>query len=154
MSRDMVTSHVETLIERITGVEKAAADGDGDYPVRYRDALYFVRVAGNDARPIVRVFSTVVDEVEPTPDLYEAINDINTRLGFCRCFWVQGQVLIETEHLGLTIRTEDFFELADHVGSASSYFGPRLVDRFGGKLAFDDSKGDEYVEPRTPGMYL
>lgn len=154
MSRDMVTSHVETLIERITGIDKAAADHDGDYPVRYKDALYFVRVAGDDARPIVRVFSTVVADVEPSADLYEAVNDINTRLGFCRCFWVNGQILIETEHLGMTIRTEDFFELADNVASASNNFGPRLVERFGGKLVFDNSKGDEYVEPPTPGMYL
>src|SRR3954466_10844053 len=99
----MVTSHIETLIERVTGVEKATPDEDGDYPVRYKDARYYVRVAGNDERPIVRVFSTVVDVIEPSPDLYEAINDINSRLGFCRCFWVENQVLIETEHLGLTI---------------------------------------------------
>jgi hypothetical protein len=154
VSRDMVTSHVETLIERITGIDKAAPDHEGDYPVRYRDARYFVRVAGNDERPIVRVFSTVVADIEPGPELYETINDINTRLGFCRCFWVSGQVLIEAEHLGLTIRIQDFFELADNVASASDYFGPKLVERFGGKLTFDDSKGDEYVEPPTPGMYL
>jgi hypothetical protein len=150
----MVTSHVETLIERITGVDKAAADHDGDYPLQYKDALYFVRVAGNDDRPIVRVFSTVVVDVEPSAEFYEAINDINTRLGFCRCFWVNGQILIETEHLGMTIKTEDLFELTDNVASASNYFGPKLVERFGGKLAFDNSKGDEYVEPPTPGLYL
>lgn len=150
----MVTSHIETLIERITGVDKATADPDGDYPVRYKDALYFIRVAGNDDRPIVRVFSTVVADVEPCPDLYEAVNDINTRLGFCRSFFVNGQVLIESEHLGMTIKTEDLFELTDNVASASNHFGPKLVERFGGKLAFDDSKGDEYVEPPTPGMYL
>lgn len=150
----MVTSHMETLIERVTGVDKANADHDGDYPVRFRDALYYVKVAGTDDRPIVRVFSTVVADVDPNPDLYEAINDINTRLGFCRCFWVSGQVLIETEHLGMTIKTDDFFELADNVASASNYFGPKLAERFGGKLAFDDSKGAEYDEPPLPGMYL
>jgi len=150
----MVTSHIETLIERITGVEKATADHEGDYPVRYRDARYFVRVAGSDERPIVRVFSTVVADVEAGPDLYEAVNEINTRLGFCRCFWVNGQVLIEAEHLGMTIKTEDFFELADNVASASDHFGPKLAERFGGKLAFEDSKGEEYDEPATPGIYL
>lgn len=150
----MVTSHVETLIERVTGVERARADHGGDYRVRFRDALYYVKVAGNDDRPIVRVFSTVVADIEPSPDLYEAINDINTRLGFCRCFWVSSQVLIETEHLGMTIGTDDFLELADNVASASSHFGPKLVGRFGGKLAFDDSKGDEIDEPPLPGLYL
>jgi len=150
----MVTSHVETLIERITGVDKAIADHDGDYPVRYRAARYYARVAGTDDRPIVRVFSTVVSDIEADADLYEAINNVNTHLGFCRCFWVEGQVLIEAEHLGMTIMTQDFFELADHVASASDHFGPQLVERFGGKLAFEDSKGDEYQEPPSPGMYL
>ncbi len=154
MSRDMVTSHVETLIERITGIEKATADHEGDYPVRYRDARYFVRVAGNDERPIVRVFSTVVDGIEAGPELYETINDINSRLGFCRCFWVNGQVLIEAEHLGLTIKTQDFSELAENVASASDYFGPKLVESFGGNLAFEDSKGEQYDEPPFPGVYL
>jgi hypothetical protein len=69
-------------------------------------------------------------------------------------FWVNGQVLIETEHLGMTIKTEDLFELTEHVASASNHFGPKLVERFGGKLAFDNSKGDEYVEPPNPGLYL
>lgn len=150
----MVTSHIETLIERITGMEKAQADAQGDYPVQYKGAKYFVRVAGDDTRPIVRVFSTVVAEVEAGPDLYEAVNDINTRVGFCRCFWVEGQVLIEAEHLGLTINTDDFFQLADNVASASDHFGPQLAERFGGKLAFEDSKADEYEEPPLPGMYL
>ena len=31
---------------------------------------------------------------------------------------------------------------------------PKLVEQFGGKLAFDNSKGDDYVEPPTPGLYL
>ncbi len=86
--------------------------------------------------------------------LYETINDINSRLGFCRCFWVNGQVLIEAEHLGLTIKTQDFSELADNVASASDYFGPKLAERFGVKLAFEDSKGEQYDEPPLPGLYL
>ena len=40
VSAEMVTSHVETLIERLTGVKKAEPDADGDYPIRYRSALY------------------------------------------------------------------------------------------------------------------
>lgn len=57
---EIVTSHVETLIERITGVDKAVPDNDGDYPVRFRDALYWVRVSGSDEHPLVRVFYHVL----------------------------------------------------------------------------------------------
>ena len=62
MSRDMVTSYVETLIERITGVDKAVPDADGDYPVRHQDALYFIRVAGNDLT-LVALPSTELDDM-------------------------------------------------------------------------------------------
>lgn len=54
----------------------------------------------------------------------------------------------------MTITTDDFFALADNVASASDHFGPRLTERFGGTLAFEDSKGEEYDDPPLPGMYL
>lgn len=150
----MVTSHVETLIERVTSSDKAQPDQDGDYPVRFRDALYYVRVAGTDTRPIVRVFSVAVADIQPSPGLYEMINEINSQIGFCRCFWVAGQVLVESEHLGMTINTADFYELAESVGVAADHFGPKIAERFGGTLAFDESKTEEYAQPELPGLYL
>lgn len=71
----------------------------------------------------------------------------------CRGFWVNGQVLTDTGHLGMTIKTDDSSALTDNVAGASNPFGPKLVEPFGGKLAFDDSKGEEYGEPPLPGMY-
>jgi hypothetical protein len=94
---DIVTSHVETLIERVVGVEKAMPDDDGDYPVRHRDAVCFVRVTGPEEQPVVRVFSHVVSNVEASPEVYETINEVNTRLSFCRCFLIEDRVYIETD---------------------------------------------------------
>lgn len=145
-SADMVTSHVETLIERLTGVEKAQADADGDYPIRYRSALYYVRVV-RAWKPVVQVFSVAVDGIQFTDALGRELNEINTHLYFCRTFWVGGQVLVEAEHLGPTLTEADFHECALRVAEATDTFAKGLAERHGGRLAFEESKTPEYAPP-------
>ena len=150
-SADMVTSHVETLIERLTGVEKAQADADGDYPIRYRSALYYVRVV-RAAKPVVQIFSVAVDRIQFTDALARELNEINTHLYFCRTFWVGGQVLVEAEHLGTSLTEADFHECALRVAEATDTFAKGLAERHGGRLAFEESKAPEYTpaaEDRT-----
>ena len=145
-SADMVTSHVETLIERLTGVEKAQADADGDYPIRYRSALYYVRVV-RAWKPVVQVFSVAVDGIQFTGALARELNEINTHLYFCRAFWARGQVLVEAEHLGSSLTEADFHECAFRVAGATDAFAKGVAERHGGRLAFEESKTPEYTSP-------
>ena len=142
----MVTSYVETLVERLTGVEKAVPDRDGDYPVRYRKALYYVRILPRE-EPIVQVFSIALDGVESSDALMHALNRINADLSFCRVFWVRGQVLFEAEHLGTTLDDGDFRSCAMAVATATDFYSPQLAEEFGGRLAFDESKEEDYRPP-------
>jgi T3SS (YopN, CesT) and YbjN peptide-binding chaperone 1 len=143
-SVDMVTSYVETLIERLTGAEKAKVDPDGDYPIRYRSALYFVRVVPA-RKPVVQIFSVAVDDVQLTDSLARELNDINGRLHFCRAFWVRGQILVEAEHLGGSLSEADFEECARNVAEATDAFAKGLAERHGGRLAFEKSKEPGYA---------
>lgn len=145
-SAEMVTSHVETLIKRLTGTEKVTVDPDGDYPIRYRNALYFVRVVPA-WKPVVQVFSIAVDSVEFTDALARDLNEINAGLHFCRTFWIRGQVLVESEHLGTSLTEADFHECALHVAEATDAFAKSLAERHGGRLAFEESKEPEYELP-------
>ena len=92
----MVVSHVEKLIERLTGTDKVKAGADGDYPSRYRSALYYVRVV-RARLPVVQVFSVAVDGIAFSSGLARELNDINSREHYCRAFWVRDQVLVEAE---------------------------------------------------------
>lgn len=153
VSLEMVRSHVETLIERLTdSPNKATVDDDGDYPLQYRKAKYYVRVA-KPQKPVVQVFSVAVADVELSDGLARALNEINCDLSFCRTFWVRGQVLFESEHLGESIGESDFNECVQNVAAASDYFGPRLAEGFGGQLVFEESKEPDYQPPLT-GLYL
>jgi len=150
----MVISHVETVIERVTGIDRATPDSDGDYQVLYRGGHYYVRIVEIGDQPIVRVYSPVIKDLEASPELFEAVNYINTRLNFCRCFLVGDSVMIETEHLGTTIRSDDFRMLSEHVTAATAVFGRMLVEKFGGMAAPDETLGDSSSIEPVPGLYL
>jgi len=142
---DMLTAYVETLLERLIGATKVTPDPDGDYPVRYRDALYYVRVVGN-VNPVVQVFSVAVSDVKPTAALFKELNTINSQIKFARAFWVQNQVLVESEMVGEGVEPADFDNACEAVAIVSDHFGPLLAERFGGKTAFADEKTDPAPE--------
>ncbi len=143
-SADMVTSHVETLIEHLTGADKATADPDGDYPIRYRSALYYVRVVPA-WQPVVQIFSVAVDDIPFSDALARDLNELNARLHFCRAFWVRRQVLIEAEQLGASLTASDFHECALQVAEATDTFAKGLAERHGGRLAFEQAKEPGYT---------
>lgn len=52
--REMVESHVDVLLKRITGQPSLERDSDGDWPFSLKRSAMFVRVQG-DTDPTVRV---------------------------------------------------------------------------------------------------
>ena len=95
MHRDMVVSYTRDLLEQITG-ERPEPDQDGDLPIEFGGACFYVRVDG-PTDPVVQIFSVVLADLEANPELHGALNDINANMRFARAFHVQKQVLIESE---------------------------------------------------------
>ena len=149
----MVRAYVESLLERLIGQDHVTADDDGDYPVRYKNALYYVRVVG-DGDPVVQVFSVAVSGIARTPELLEELNTINSTITFARIFWVRDQVLVENELVGEGVEPADFDNACRAVATITDHFGPLLAATFGGKTAFADEKTEpEQTAPaeETPG---
>ena len=65
MSRaDMVRAYAESLLEQVLNIDRVRPDKDGDYPVRYQSALYYVRiVSGQSDDPVVQVFAKALADV-------------------------------------------------------------------------------------------
>ena len=143
----MVRAYVESMLERLIGAQKVSPDDDGDYPVRYRNALYYVRLVG-DVNPVVQVFSVAVSGVTPSAELFEELNSINSAIKFARAFWVREQVLIETELVGEGVQPADFDNVCRAVPRITDHYGPLIAERFGGKTAFADEKTET---DGTPG---
>ncbi|MFZ9444429.1 MAG: T3SS (YopN, CesT) and YbjN peptide-binding chaperone 1 [Ilumatobacteraceae bacterium] len=155
LQTDIARSHLETLIERLTGIHKAAPDFEGDYSVHLRGATFWTRIDGDEV-PICRVFAIISDGAEKTSELLDALNSINTRLSFLRAIWVRNQILIEGNHLALTMDEVEFTLLCNDIADASNAFGDRLVADFGGTPHFKVSQDSTYLSVRegTGATYL
>jgi hypothetical protein len=153
---DQARAYVESLLERLTGSEKVEADPDGDYPVRFRNCLYYVRVIGADA-PVVQVFSVAVADVAATPELLAELNTLNSDIRFARAFHVRGQVLIETDVLAEALDPAGFENACNCIASVTLDVAPSLAARFGGRLTFaEDPTTADLEGPDTvqTGQYL
>ena len=147
LQTDIAMSHLETLIENLTGVTKAAPDSEGDYSLHIKGATFWARIDGDD-QPICRVYAIISDQVAKVPELLDVLNTINSRLIFLRALWVNGQILMEGNCLALTMDIEDFNLLCQNIASAVDTFGDRLVGEFGGVPCFKESKDSSYLSVR------
>lgn len=147
----LVRSHVETLLEAVTGKTQVKPDADGDYAVRFQNALYFVRILGAE-HPVVQVFAVAVDGAEPRPELYQVLNGINAQLTFARVFATDGKVVVASELLGESLDAEELGSACAAVAQAADHFGPMLAKDFGGELPFEHQKELDYQPPAdAPG---
>jgi hypothetical protein len=127
---------VEEALRAFLGLPELIRDADGDIPVRVGSALIYVR-AVSGTPPLVQLFSPVLDDVELTLPLLEALNDINQRILFGRIFWGHRGVVVAMEltGVGLTNAQVAFAcvqlgNLADHLDDElAARFGPRHRDR-------------------------
>ena len=157
MRPDVTYVYVRDLLERLAG-HRPEPDRDGDLPVQFEGAQFFVRVVGN-TDPWVQVFAVAVADLEPTPDLMVRLNEINTELRFARAFHVGSQVLIESEIWADDVNPANFHHACRNVAGATDAYATGILDAFGGKPLFEESKTEEYKQGMLPvgfaaGPYL
>ena len=148
MRRDVITAYIEKLLGEQTGLDRIAADEDGDYPVRFGNARYYVRLVG-EPDPDVSVFAVVLHDVPASAELLADLNDLNSKLRFARAFHAQGGVLVKADLLGESVDPAGFLTACEVVGHVADNLGANLAKKYGGRpdlVPVDDS-------PRT-GMYL
>ncbi len=148
MRPDVAFSYVRDLVERITGT-RPDPDGDGDLPVHFHGAQFFVRIV-SAPDPWVQVFSVAVAELDSTPELAVRLNEINSHIHFARVFHVGTQVLIEAELWADDVTPANFLFACQNVAAATDYFTPRLLKEFGGRPLFEESKTDAYEQGELP----
>ena len=145
MRPDMVRSYLKDILESVTG-ERPEPDEDGDLPVRFRNACFFVRVV-NPTDPVVQIFSVARAGLEQSPELALALNDINMGIQFARVFHVRDQVLVETEIWASDVNEANVDYACRTVAEATDDINSKL-DGFPGHPQFQESKDPGYT-PRA-----
>lgn len=150
---EMVEAYLEKLLERGFG-RRIAPDHQGDYPLPGKGE-FFARVAADGPQriPRVQVFAVAVRDVESTPELLRALNSINGQIAYARVFWIQDQVLIESDLVAESLDEPGLRTAVNTVGGLASQLGPSLVEDFDGESAFLEIDPEE-VPTEGPGMYL
>jgi hypothetical protein len=149
LRRDVITAYVEKLLGAQTGSDRVVADGDGDYPVRFGSARYYVRLLG-DPDPDVQVFAIALGDVPASAELLAELNEINSRIRFARIFHAHTEVLVETNLVGESVDPLGFRTACQVVGEVADTVGTILAKKYGGRRAFDADADDAL----PTGMYL
>ena len=126
--RERVNTMVREYLQVPQG-EQLRMDADGDIPIRWGSALYYVRLL--DKSPtLVQVFCVVLRNVPSTHELLEEINIINEGIVVARMFWAEGNVIAAAELL------------------AEDWADTELHEQFGGEMVFpDDAPEDKNAVP-------
>ncbi len=121
---------LEEALRAFLGLADLIRDNDGDIPVRVGSALMYVRaVAGTP--PLVQLFAPILDEVELTLPLLEALNEINRRILFGRVFWGHRGVIVAMELTGVGLASEQVAFACVQLGTLADHLDDELAVRFG-----------------------
>jgi hypothetical protein len=134
-SFDELESAVEAGLKAFCGVTELPVDGDGDRLVPVDGgAMVYVRLL--DGRPpTAAVFSVLAVGIPPSPALFLALNDINTRLRFGRAWWEDGRITLGAELSGLGLTGEQVGHACVELARMASVLDDDLHGRFGGRMA-------------------
>lgn len=137
---------VEAALRQALGVGELKYDETGDIPIRFGNAMVFVRLRGGPPR--VQVFSPMLWDLTNTAGLFEVLNDINSRADTGRVFLTGNQVVAAVDLPAVGLTGEYVAMACFQIGSLADHFDQELAARFGGRTTFQEAAAE--VKEATP----
>lgn len=141
---EVLRPYVEKTVReylQIPADQQLVVDDQGDIPIRWGSAVYYVRLLERDP-VLVRVFSQLLTKVPKTPELLGELNRINGDIVSARVFWMDDMVVAATELPAETMDAGDLSHACWAVGSLADWADTDLQAKFGGEKALAD-EGEE-----------
>jgi Putative bacterial sensory transduction regulator len=148
---DVIRPFVEKAVAEYIGTkpDDLMVNEDGSIPIRRGSTAYYVRLM-DGSPPMVQVYSTILYDVQKSPELFERLNEINAETMFARAFWTGDSVVVATEMVADSIDTEQLANACGVVGTVSDHFDDELRSSFGGRTIFNDESDGPAGEPPDP----
>ena len=120
-------------------------DVDGDIPIPRGSAVLFIRPHDDDS-PFLQIFAPILRGFRMSPDVYEAVNAINSQIPMAKATVnADGSIiLLEAQLLTHTLSPQELLLAIDLVSGAADHFDTLLQARFGGETLLDDD--DDAIE--------
>jgi hypothetical protein len=134
MKLEALNAHVERLLKRATGIDELKTDDKGEWlGFPFGRIIEFVRVVDFE-QPRAFIYGVIVQNLQASPELYEYLNEVNSRIRYCRAYVQEGTVYLEIELLGEALDYDEFGNAMTSIAAAGNEFGPVIVEKFGGEL--------------------
>ena len=100
----------------------------------------------------MHIFSPLLWDIEPSPELYEALNEINTSLRFAKVVWTGSHVLASVDVSASNLSSTELIRACGNLGEIADAYDDELVERFGGSVMFEGETTTVGTDP--PPGYL
>lgn len=141
---DVLRPYVEKLLREILEIEPGehlAIDEDGDYPIRLGNAQFYVRLV--QWEPVfLYFFSPFLREVSASPELLNAINEINRATIGARVFWYEEALHAATELVAQTLDRDELVFACRSMKRCVEENASELAKRFEGTLAVPEDEAE------------
>lgn len=136
-SEEELRTLIEDAAKRWLADSDPQPDKDGDYPFRFGSAILYVRIV-DDAAPVVAIFSPILREVDSSPELLTALNELNSKIRFGRVVWAHDEVLLVSELSVVDLTADQVAHACLELGGLADAINGELLGRFGGETVFPD----------------
>ena len=105
-----------------------------------------MRVRVLDDPLCLRVFSTILENVEVNDRLVNRVHTLNSEVRFVRFFVLDGIVFAATEMFTSPFVAEHVASACLQLGSLADEYGQVLQKEFGGRTSFEDARDEPEVQ--------
>lgn len=135
-----LVEELHSLLEATLGPVARIQDADGDYPLRRHGLPVYGRIHTDEVGTVwFRVFAVLAGGIEPGPDVFRELNDLNSNGRYARLFFVDGQILAEVDLLATTLDADELIEAIDRITTIASEVIPTLTIVLGGSVTPNDA---------------
>ncbi|MGQ0802481.1 MAG: T3SS (YopN, CesT) and YbjN peptide-binding chaperone 1 [Actinomycetota bacterium] len=147
---ESVRAEVEAAMHQILGVEDLKRDENGWAPFEVGSAAVYIRVYGDP--PVVQVLSPLLTGLAETPELLDAVNELNANVSFAKIVWTGDAIVASIEMFGAPFTPIHLSHAFSVVAAIADDHDDQLQQRFGGRTALGDFVPP--AEPSSVGGYL
>jgi hypothetical protein len=122
---------LELTLRSELGFLHIAREDNGDIPIPLGDSVVHVHHGDGDAQ-FVTASAVLLSDVEPTAQVYEAVNGINVQTPLAKTVVLDDRIVTSVDlEVVDTLSPQDLMLAIEVVGRAIEQFGGRLLSRFG-----------------------
>ena len=126
---------VHASLTRLLQADEIVVDDDGDIPIRWGSAALYVRVL--DDHPIVRIFSPILTDIVITPQVREAVNEVNRDRPLVSAMWIDDTVILVADVFVAAFSEDNFVNVMHDVSAVAAGVARRYLQTAGDDDSLD-----------------